>query len=659
MTRRGTAVRAALAAAVMLALALLAPFAAADSRDHSDHVNWAEQSRERLRVGNTTAMEGRFFTGMWGGTTSDRDVRSLLHAYSPAQYDTKLGKYHFDHSVLADATVVDDVDGDRIYILSFYSDLKWSDGLKITASDYAFSILMCMDPVIAEIGGKPMDYSWIDGAEEYLAGTSKTLSGLRIINGQILQIRVKAEALPYFYELSRFEIYPYPARVIAPGIYAADDGDGARLTAPLKAETLWKTVINPKSGYLSHPTVVSGPYRLVSFSAPTAVFTINPFFKGTKDGYVPRIGRLEYTLAENGKMIRQLGGGEFGLLNKVTMSQAVKEGLMGMEANSREFTADNYARTGLTMIWFTEGSKPAQDAAVRKAVALCFDRDSFIRAYTGQFGTRVDGFYGIGQWMFRLASGMAGGPVDENAPEEEQTAARQAFAELNLDGLTRYEYDAAEAKRLLDEAGWTKGEDGIRYRVSGGKQTELRLTLGIPDMEGLAEALEENLLKNMRNAGIEVTLRPMSMDEIERVYLGEDEGTDMLYLGEDFPVYFDPEILAPHGDEAPENGLTAARAELYGMAAGMVRTEPDDLAGFMGKWIALQERITETLPLIPVYSNVYFDFYTRELHNYRIQDAVTWGEAVVRSYMSDMELPGSDGLPEIPEIVSNAEGQFR
>ena len=50
-----------------------------------------------------------------------------------------------------------------------------------------------------------------------------------------------------------------------------------------------------------------------------------------------------------------------------------------------------------------------------------------------------------------------------------------------------------------------------------------------------------------------------------------------------------------------------------------------------------QEKITETLPLIPVYSNAYFDFYTRELYDYSILDAISWADAVSRSYISDRE----------------------
>ena len=74
-----------------------------------------------------------------------------------------------------------------------------------------------------------------------------------------------------------------------------------------------------------------------------------------------------------------------------------------------------------------------------------------------------------------------------------------------------------------------------------------------------------------------------------------------------------------------------------------VSAEPEDTDGFVRKWRVMQEKITETLPLLPVYSNLYFDFYTRELHQYDVTQGASWAEAVVRSCMSDMEeLPAGE-----------------
>ena len=607
----------------------------------SKGITWTEEDGTRLRIGNPTKLRGRFFTSMWGGTTSDMDVQDLLHACSPVLYDIDLTRFRFDHSVVQDAVAMDDEEGNRTYLIVFYDDLLWSDGTRITAADYAFSILFSMDPAIAETGGTPIDCSWIIGAEEYLNGTSRELSGLRVMDDLMLQIRVKAEALPYFYELSRLMIHPYPASVIAPGITVRDDGNGAYFSEPLTAEMIRRTVLDPETGYLSHPSVVSGPYTLTAYCEGTATFEINPYFKGTEEGTLPRIGELEYTLAENGNLMDLLISGEFGLLNKITLSENIYNGIRNRDNDRYAFASENYARSGLTLIWFTETGTKVQETEVRKAIACCFDRDSFVRDYAGMFGLKMDGFYGLAQWMFRLASGQIAPPVDEDLPEHEKNQAVKAYESLSLDGLTTYGLDLQEAGRLLAAAGWKRGEDGICRRTADSGEEELSLVLGYPESEETGKALDAHLVQYLEQAGIRVTLKPMTMEEVEKVYRGEDETVDLLYVGENFSIRFDPEVLAPGtgaGDPA-EGSVAAAKAELYEMAKDMVKTDPDDLLGFLRKWIALQERITETLPLLPVYSNVYFDFFSRELHDYRITHAVTWAEAVIRSYIGDAEVP--------------------
>ena len=94
------------------------------------------------------------------------------------------------------------------------------------------------------------------------------------------------------------------------------------------------------------------------------------------------------------------------------------------------------------------------------------------------------------------------------------------------------------------------------------------------------------------------------------------------------------------------------------MAAEMERTDPNDLSGYLAKWIALQQRITDTLPLLPIYSNIYFDFYTRELHDYRITQAITWGEAIVGSYMSDKEKLEDEDIQNMRDEMAELEQSF-
>lgn len=623
--------------AVLLAV-LTAALPAASGRAEIRGVSWTDEARAKLRIGNPTELSGRFFTDMWGGNTSDMDIRALLHAYSPVCYDISLSRFRFDRGVLEDAAALDDTEGNRTYLLVLCDDLFWSDGTSVTASDYAFSVLLGMDPVVGETGGTPVDYSWILGADEYLSGENRTLRGLQVVTDRIIRITARADSLPYFYELSRLRIEPCPASVIAPGISVMDDGEGVYLSEPLTAEMIRRTVLDPGTGYMSHPSVVCGPYQLDEYGERTARFSINTYYKGTESGYVPRIGELEYMWIDNGDIVRALAEGEIGLVNKVTQSKSIRSALEKLGSENRRFDSESYARSGLTILWFMESSPALRETDVRKAVACCFDRDGFTKDYTGMYGTRMDVFSGLGQWMFRLASGQMPPPVDNTLPEAEYEAAAKAFDTLTLDGVTRYSFDPAEAERLLSAAGWEKNGQGVRGRTVNGETTELRLVIGYPASEETGQVLETYLARNLETAGIPVTLKPMTIEEIEKAYRDGEPSADLLYLGENFSILFDPEILAPKGDPE-EGGLPADKAELYAMAREMVQTDPSDLYGFTEKWIALQERISQTLPLLPVYSNVYFDFYSRELHGYEITRAVTWTEAILKSYISDIELP--------------------
>ena len=631
----------------LLAFLLLIPSAApvrAEGKLPDEVVwnRWYQDERARLTVETVTPMEGRFFTDLWGGTASDLDVRTLLHAASPVRWDAELERLVFDRSVLEDAAVLTNSDGSRTYLMVLAEDLRWSDGTRITAADYAFSILLQMDPAAAETGGRPGDYSWLEGSDAYLGGRTKVLSGVRLMGDNILQVTVKAEALPYYYELNRLNIQPYPIGVIAPGTAVRDEGDGVYLSRPLTAETLRQTVLDETKGYLRHPQKVSGPYLLKSFDGTTAQLAANPYFRGTEDGYTPRIGRITFTAGHNSDMVSRLTEGKAGLLDKVTGAEAIRDGIRCVMASQDTLAMQVQPRAGLTLIRFMESSPKVQEKAVREAIACCFDRDTFTRLYTGGFGTRTDGFFGAGQWMYRMAAGADAGDA-KTLPEKG----------LTLPGLTCYKPDRAKAVRLLEAAGWTlneKGEnynpyrDSVRYKRNGDSLTGLELTLAVPESEDIRKELELTLITPLKEAGVRLTVVPAGMAALQEAYDGgKDSGWDMLYLGENFSWIFDPEILKPGEENNGDSELVRARKEVYALALDMVRTEPEDTDGFVRKWTVMQEKITETLPLLPVYSNLYFDFYTRELHQYDVTRGASWAEAVVRSCMSDMEeLPAGE-----------------
>ena len=221
---------------------------------------------DRLTVGNTTAMRGEFFTSLWGNSTSDLDVRDLLHGYNLVMWDGENGMFREDPSVVKNIVVTENEAGDQSFTLLLQDDLRYSNGIAINAWDYAFSYLFSISAEVAEIGGTPRRMEQFLGYEAYVSGKAKVLEGVHVANDDMIVITISHEYLPFFYEMGLLSCNPYPISIIAPGVTVRDDGNGVYLAnedetiqEPLfTAELLKETILDPEKGYMSHPSVVSG-----------------------------------------------------------------------------------------------------------------------------------------------------------------------------------------------------------------------------------------------------------------------------------------------------------------------------------------------------------------------------------------------------------------
>ena len=120
---------------------------------------WAEEAPEteekvypdELIVSHPTVTKGDFFTEMFGNDTADIDVRALVHGYNLVNWDQNQGVYVIDPSVVTEYDVVLDELGNKTYRLLLAEDLQYSDGTPITAWDYAFSLLLMMNPYLIDV----------------------------------------------------------------------------------------------------------------------------------------------------------------------------------------------------------------------------------------------------------------------------------------------------------------------------------------------------------------------------------------------------------------------------------------------------------------------------------------------------------------------------
>ena len=739
---------------------------------------------DELIVGHPTITKGDFFTELFGNDTADIDVRALIHGYNLVNWDQNQGTYVVDPSVVTEYQVTLDELGNKTYRMLIADDLFYSDGTPITAWDYAFSILLMMSPEVEEIGGKIYRAQHILGYDEYIATRKKiiagepltdedvfSLGGVEVHSDHELWITLDVDFLPYFFETGLLMTVPYPISVLAPGCKVYDEGFGIYIgnedknnpTPLYTAELLKKTILDPETGYNTHPSVVSGPYTMVSWDPETGEghYQINPYFKGAwihnnlpgpdysgpvqyiqvldDEGNAkldsagaeiwlvkPTIEKIAFVVADNDTMIQKLADGELHLVNKVTYGPTILQG-MGMKmdedpvakaAKDAGIRFQNYPRIGLSFLTFTYDWPTVHDKEVRQAIAWCMDRDLLTAKYCGDtdtgmsFGTRVDGYFGIEQWEYLLVTRQLDYPVNfldqvqapvvEEGKEEEEdltkkyknryvttqedydkaVAAWDALATEWEDALTVYQVDLDKANALLNKAGWTQnrtggvytpGTDDVRCKtLDDGTVVALDLKMMYPKGNDMAYfmlgidppkdgsdpiadgepqvAAEGSFVDNLSKVGIKLTLVATPMTDLFLSYYRQTERTtDMIYLATNFHVIVDPSITYSTDDSLNHqiwNNTYSDDEDLWYRAVNMRKTEPGDIFEYVSKWVSFQERYNEVLPTIPIYSNIYFDFFNQYLQNYYITGQVTWSQAILPAYFALESLEATAAEPE-------------
>ena len=719
---------------------------------------------EELIVGHPTVTKGDFFTELFGNNTADIDVRALIHGYNLVNWDQNQGTYVMDPSVVTEVQVSMDITGNKTYKMMIADDLYYSDGTPITAWDYAFSILLMMSPEIEEIDGKIYRCEHILGYDDYIATRRKmiagepltdddvfSLGGVEVHGDHELWITLDAEFLPYFFETGLLLTVPYPISVLAPGCKVYDDGFGVYIGNAdqnvkeelFTADLLRKTILDPETGYNSHPSVVSGPYTVVSWDPATGEghFQINPYFKGAwynnnlpgpdysgpvhyvqvtdetgkpmldsneKEIWLvkPTIEKIMFRVADNDTMAQELADGTLHLVNKVTYGPTIQEIVQG--AAESGIQSQNYPRIGLSFLTFTYDWPTVHDKEVRQAIAWCMDRELLTQEYCSGFGLVMNGYYGLEQWEYMLVSGRLDYPVNLIPPEnstikviidgeekeedltkkyknryvttqedyDKAVAAWDVLRESWEGALTDYKVDLDKAEALLVGNGWTYNREGGEYKagtddvrckkMEDGSFLPLDLKIMYPEGNHMAEIMMEagkdeiavegkdwsrNFVDNLARVGIKVEFVPTPMTELLKSYYRETERTtDMIYLATNFHVVVDPSITYSTDDTANHkiwNNTYSDDEDLYYRAVNMRKTEPGDIFEYVSKWVSFQERYNEVLPTIPIYSNIYYDFFNQYLQNYYITGQVTWSQAILPAYfaLEDYDKPAAAEEP--------------
>lgn len=571
-----------------------------------------EPVSNQLIIGTNTEPSGDFSTPYWQNNATDNDVNTLMAGYST--YDMTLAGEIVLNDTAVEKVEVKDIDGvGREYKYTLKDGLVFSDGSPITAMDYVAGVLFFSAPQLTELEAKPTAGMYYAGYSAFNAGETEKFTGVRLYDEKTFSVVLDKQYVPYFFETAYASVGPMKLAywMGTDKITVKDDGDGAYFSEKW-ASADYKDAITKARTDVNR--VVSGAYKPVSFdqASKTTVIEINDKFLGNYEGKKPAIQTLIFKYVDSKTAMDQFKTGEVDLLTGMASGAEINAGLDVVDQEAGKFDYITYPRSGFGKIQFVADLYPTKDVEVRQAIAHLLDRNDFAKTFTGGYGGVVNGPYGEGQWYYAKSK-----------------------AELN-NVLNSYPYSYADAVALLDKAGWNKDANGgayvegqgLRHKEVDGKLIPLELKWSSSGNE-VAELLTIKLVENpdLAKAGMKITEDVMDFTTLLN-YLYRDGSQDakfavptynMFNLGSGFPATYLPDTEYTIDEKMLAEGYNTnfiIDPELDKLAKQLGKVDPSDEATFLKNYVAYITHWNKVLPDLPLYSNLYHDFFNAKLSGF-------------------------------------------
>ncbi|MDX5930945.1 peptide ABC transporter substrate-binding protein [Acidiphilium acidophilum] len=323
---------------------------------------------------------------------------------------------------------------------------KWSDGRPVTTRDVKFTY-----DLIKRLGPTYPGYN--------SGGVPNLIKSFDILGPETFSVTLKHPVNPDWFELLGLaQFVPYPAH--AWGKYTINQ--------------MWRHQSDP-----AFFKVVDGPYQLVKFKLGRFIeFAPNPTYQGHKS----QIRRFIMTfLHSSGSEIEGMQSGTldvsnlpFSLWNAVAKLKDVRR--IKMTPNfGFQFIQLNYKNPAVPFF---------HDVRVRQAMADAINQEQVVHV------------------LFHDASKPEYGPIPV-IPSTFLPPSEKA-------GKYPIGYDPAKARKLLDEAGWKPGPDGIREK--NGKK--LAFTLLTPSGGTTSTLWTEIQQQDLRAVGIDMKIRQVTFNQL-------------------------------------------------------------------------------------------------------------------------------------------------
>ena len=598
---------------------------ASQASEESSDLSSGERPTEptgQMVIGSTTQVINEFYDTGFSASETNYNMYDLIHGGYDTVVFSKEGEFQYNDTVVASHEETENEDGTKTYTVTINDGLVWSDGTPITAKDYVFAALLENSDEMAGVDGYPCNsgYTYV-GYDEWLDGSADAFAGVHLVDDMTFSLTVKAEELPYHYDITYALVRPRPLHVIAPECDVEDTENGATITGDFTTELLQETINNVETGYRYNPKVTCGPYLFDNFdeASQQATLKANPEFVGDYRGVKPSIETLVIKTVSSDTMMNELESGSVDLLYGCSGGDTINAGLDLVEEGK---AADaTYMRNGYGKIQFDCSVFPTDSQNVRQAIAYCLDRNEFARQYTGGYGSVVHSFYGLAQWEY------------------------QDSVEWINENLNTYEMNVDAAKELLEADGWNLNADGTPYSGTGtrykdvdGELKPLVITWCNSEGNPVSELLATMLPETMAEAGMELQATTTDFATLQNGILhAGDTMYNMYNLATGFATANSPWYYFSSDEAWMGNYNTnwIADEELNDAVMPLKSIPYEDSEAWLEAWQNFIKVWNEKLPDVPLYSDEYYDFHSTRVQGW--ENTATWGwqNAVLDAWVSE------------------------
>ncbi|MDK7492085.1 ABC transporter substrate-binding protein [Bacillus paranthracis] len=337
-----------------------------------------------------------------------------------------------------------DISSDQLtYTFHLRKDLKFSDGSPLTADDVAFTLTILHDK--AYEGEVDISQYAVKGGKAYKEGTATSIEGIQVVDPQTIKVTTE--------KVNSQAIFVLGGTVLSKAYYGKDYKQNTSL------DYLKELYGKP---------LAAGPYKFEKYIPGQEVrFVANENYYAGK----PKIQNFIYKITSGDTKLQLFQTGEVDHTGLGTGDEVLEQAKALEFANIQIETAPSFS-----YIYMNNNKPYLKDKKVRQALIYGLDRKKYVDTALKGYGT------------------VANVPIHPTS---------WAYTE---EGVNKYEYDKEKAKKLLDEAGWKVGSDGIREKDG----QKLKLSYFGPSSAKDSDLLIPIAKENYKEIGVE--FNPEFMD---------------------------------------------------------------------------------------------------------------------------------------------------